>query len=138
MPFGYRLLAYVGALVVAFSAGAYSHFRWTEARAVKAALKASEQAREIEHANAVSAIRRMDSYSVTAARNQARALPARSDLERVQHSIAAIAAAPAASACGPDPRLARVLDLLGEGAGLVEESARHIEELRAKRDALKE
>lgn len=136
MSLAYRLLAYLAILAAVFAAGAYSHHRWTEARAIKAQLAASEQARKVEHDNAVSVIRRMDSYSVTAASNAARALPARTDLVSVQHSLAAIASADPASACGPDPRLARIADLLAEGAGLAEEGARHVEELRAKRDAL--
>jgi hypothetical protein len=120
-----------------FAAGAYSHHRWTEAKAAKAALQASEQARKVERDNAVSLIRKMDSYSVTAVENQRRALVARSDLERVRNSAAVLAASAPAAACGPDPRLAGVLELLAEGAGLVEEGSRHVDDLRAKRDALK-
>lgn len=132
-----RLYLAAGALAIAFVGGAYSHHRWTEAKAIKAALQASEQARKVEHDNAVSVIRKMDSYSVTAVENQRRALAARSDLERVRGSLAAIAAPAASAACRPDPRFSGILQLLDEGAGLVEESARHVEELRAQRDALK-
>lgn len=120
-----------------FAAGAYSHHRWTEAKAAKAALQAEQQARKAERDNAVSLIRKMDSYSVTAVENQRRALAARTDLERVRNSLAVIAAPAASAACEPDPRLAGIADLLAEGAGLVEEGARHVDDLRAKRDALK-
>lgn len=132
-----RLGIYAAAALTIFSAGAFTHMRWAEAKAAKAALQASEQARKVDHDNAVSLIRKMDSYSVTTVESQRRALVARSDLDRVRHSTAAIAAAPAASANCADPRLARIAELLGEGASLAEEGARHVDELRAKRDALK-
>lgn len=132
-----KLGAISAASLALFSAGAYSHMRWAGAKAAEAALLASEQARKVEHENSVSTIRRMDSYSVTVAENQRRAMPARTDLASVQHSLAAIASSAPASACGPDPRLSRVIELLGEGAGLVEEGARHADQLRAQRDALK-
>lgn len=132
-----RLYLIGGAILASFIAGGYAHMRWTEAKAVKLAMAASEQTRKVEHENAVSTIRRMDSYSVTVAENQRRAMPARTDLASVQHSLAAIASSAPASACGPDPRLSRVIELLGEGAGLVEEGARHADQLRAQRDALK-
>lgn len=127
----------LGICAALFMAGFYTHHRLTEAKAAKAALLASEQARKVEHDNAISVIRKMDSYSVTTVENQRRALAARSDLERVRGSLAAIAAPAASAACPPDPRLAGLADLLAEGAGLVEESARHLDEIRAKRDALK-
>jgi hypothetical protein len=134
-----RILIWLVALSTAFTAGMVSHARIAKAKADAANLKASEKARKDEHVNAVSTIRRMDDYSVTSARNAARALPARSDLASVQHSLSFIAAAPAsaASGCVPDPRLSGIAELLGEGASLVEEGARHVDELRAKRDALK-
>lgn len=130
-------LGAVAALAGAFGSGAYTHKRWADGEAAKAAILASEQARKDERDNAVSAIRRMDSYSVTVAENQRRALPARSDLVSVQHSLASIAAEAPASACGADDRLARVADLFGESASFLEEGARHLEELRATRDALR-
>jgi hypothetical protein len=133
-----RILAILLLVVVCtFTGGGYAHYRWMEAKTAKIALHASEQVRKDEHDNAVSTIRKLDSYSVTTAQNQVRALSARSDRERVQHSLAAIAAAAPASACGPDPRLAGIAQLLSEGAGLVEEGAGHVDELRAKRNALK-
>jgi len=135
-----RILIGLVALLTAFGAGMWTHARIARADALQVGLKASEQARKDEHVNAVSTIRRMDDYSVTAARNSARALLARDDLASVQHSITVIAAAhaSAASGCVPDPRLPRLLELLRESASLVEEGPRHLEELRAKRDALKE
>ena len=126
-----------GICAALFAAGFYTHLRLTEAKAAKAALQASEQARKVEHDNALSVIRKMDSYSVTTVENRLRALAARSYLERVRGSLAAIAAPAASAACPTDPRLAGLADLLAEGAGLVEEGARHVDDLRAKRDALK-
>lgn len=140
MNWSARILIWLVALTTAFTAGLVTHARIVKAKTDAANLEASEKARKDEHVNAVATIRRMDDYSVTSARNAARALPARSDLARVQHSLAVIAAAPAsaASGCVPDPRLPGLLELLGEGASLVEEGPRHLEELRAKRDALKD
>lgn len=132
-----KLGALGAAALALFSAGAYSHMRWTEAEAAEASLQASEQARKDERDNSVSTIRRMDAYSVTAAQNQVRALAARSDADSVRHSLAAIASAAPASAYSADPRLAGIADLLSEGVGLAEEGARHVEELRAQRDALR-
>ncbi|WP_349745249.1 hypothetical protein [Roseateles cavernae] len=131
-----RILVALASLALAFAAGAFVHYRWVLAEVTQRALDQSEATRKVEHDNAVSTIIKMDRYSVTAAQNQPRVLAARTDLVGVQHSIDAIAAAAPASACGPDPRLAGVLELLRESASLVEEGPRHLEELRAKRDAL--
>lgn len=134
-----RILIGLAALVLAFVAGIRFHIHWAEGKAAAARAQASEEARKVERTNAVATIRRMDNFAQAQQRNAAAALPARSDLERVQHSIDRIASAPgpaASAACGPDPRLAGVLELLREGASLVEEGPRHLEELRAQRDAL--
>ncbi|MBW8783010.1 MAG: hypothetical protein JF599_14155 [Verrucomicrobia bacterium] len=78
-------LGAIAALALAlFSAGAYSHMRWADAKAAKAALQASEQARKDERENAVSAIRKLDNFAAAQAADQGRALAARSDLEQLR------------------------------------------------------
>lgn len=137
MTLPYRILAVLALLAAAFGSGWVGHVKYRAGVDAQAALAASEQARKADHDSAVSKIRALDSYSVSAAGNAARALPARDDLRGMQHSLATIAAAGVASSCGVDPRLAGLADLLGEGAGLVEEGARVADELRAQRNALR-
>ena len=132
-----KLGAISAASLALFSAGAYSHMRWAGAKAAEAALLASEQARKVERESAVSAIKKLDNFAAEQAANERRALAARSDLERLRGSLAAIAGPTPAASCPVDPRLAGVVDLLREGAGLVEESGRHVDQLRAQRDALR-
>lgn len=133
----YRLLALAIAVASIFGAGMGYQAHRDSVKALQASIAASEQARKVEHENAVSLVRRMDSYSVTQAQNAARAAESRAVVASVQHSAAAIASAAPASACGVDPRLSVLAELLAEGAGLVEEGAREVERLRAQRDALK-
>ncbi len=133
----YATLAALGIVAGSFGAGVYAHKRWADGRAAEAALMASEQARKVERENAVSSIRKLDNFAAEQATNQRNALAARSDLERLQHSLSTIAAAAPAASCPDDPRLAGVVELLRTGSGLVEEGSRHVADLRAKRDALK-
>lgn len=106
----------------------------------RAELQATEQLRTEEHHDAVTQITALDHYATAQQQRRPRLLAARGDLERLQQSAlrlqAPAADAAAASACGPDPRLARVLELLREGAGLVEEGSRLADELRDQRDSL--
>ena len=132
----WAILAALGVVAGAFGAGAYTHKRYADGEAAKAAILASEQARKVERENAIASIRKLDNFAATQAENERRSAAVRSDLERLRNSAAAIAAAAPASACEPDPRLAGVLELLQEGSGLVEEGRRHVDDLRAKRDAL--
>lgn len=130
------ILAALAALAGAFGSGAYTHKRWADGKAAEAALMASEAARKIEREQAVSSIRKLDNYAAAQADNERRALTARSDLERLRNAIAATASATPAS-CPADERVGRLADLLRESAELSEEGARHVDDLRAKRDALK-
>ncbi|SEL11669.1 hypothetical protein SAMN05216359_105254 [Roseateles sp. YR242] len=139
MTWSTRILIGLVALMLAFAAGIRFHIHWAEGKAAANRAQASEEARKVERTNAVSTIRRMDNFAQAQQRNAAAALPARSDLERVRHSLDRIVSAPAPAAsatCGADPRLAGLVELLRESAGLVEEGPRHLEELRAQRDAL--
>jgi hypothetical protein len=72
------------------------------------------------------------------ARAHAAALGARGDLERLRIAAAAVAPDPAASAagCSDDGRLGRLARLLTEGADLVEEGGRRVEQLAAEKAAL--
>ena len=128
---------YAAVALALFSAGGYSHMRWADSKANKAALNDSEQARKGEYDNAVSSIRKLDNFAAEQAASSRRALAARTDLERLRGSLAALASPAAAASCPTDGRLRGLADLLGEGAGLAEEGARHVEELRAQRDALR-
>jgi hypothetical protein len=132
-----KLGAISAAALALFSAGAYSHMRWAGAKAAKVALQASEDARKVERESAVSAIRKLDNFAAEQAANERRALAARSDLEQLRGSLAALASPAAPASCPVDGRLRGLADLLAEGAGLVEEGPRHVEELRNQRDALK-
>lgn len=131
-----KLLAVLLALAAAFAAGWVRSDKHRDGIEAKKALAASEQARKTEQDNARSRITAMDNYSITAQAEKLRALDARSDRVSVQHSLAAIARAAPASGCEPDPRVRILADLLAEGAGLAEEGAGHVADLRAQKRAL--
>jgi hypothetical protein len=131
-----KLGAISAASLVLFSAGAYSHMRWSSAKAAKAALLASEQARKVERESAVSAIRKLDNFAAEQAANERRALTARSDLERLRGSLATLASPAPAASCPVDERSARAVELFGESLELLEEGRRHVERLKSQRDAL--
>lgn len=133
----WAILGALGVIAGSFGAGAYTHKRYADGESAKAAILASEQARKVEREKAVSTIRKLDNFAAAQTQNERAALAARSDLERLRNSLAAVAAPATAASCPADPRLAGVARLLDEGAGLVEEGARHVDELRAQRDALK-
>lgn len=105
----------------------------------RADLRASETLRTEEHADAVEQITALDQLATAQLVRAPRVLAARDDLVRVQRAALAIEAAtaigPAGQACGVDPRLAGLAELLREGASLVEEGSRHVEQLRDQRDA---
>lgn len=125
------------AALALFSAGAYSHMRWTGAKAAEAALLASEQARKVERESAVSAIKKLDTFAAEQAANERRALAARSDLERLRGSLAAIASPAPAASCGVEnDRIRTLSQLLSEGASLAAEGAEHVDALRARARAL--
>jgi hypothetical protein len=135
-----RLLAALCSLALAFATGWWRCEVSHQAAQGRRAVAASETLRTEEHDDATIRIKTLDSYAALAPVRQARALDARSDLVGVQQLLATLAApAPAsaaASACGPDPRLSGLAELLSEGTSLVEEGARVADELRDQRDAL--
>lgn len=139
-----RALATIGAIALAGLVGfGLGWWRCSSGQALtetRAELHASETLRTEEHTHAAAEIRAVDNLAMARQARQPRVLAARGDLVRLQQSSlrleAAAAAAPASAACGPDPRLAGVLELLREGAGLVEEGSRLAGDLRDQRDAL--
>ncbi len=139
-----RALAVVGLLVLAvllgFGLGRCSARTAHQLADTRAQLQASETLRAEEHHDAVDQITSLDQLATAELVRRPRVLAARGDLVRVQQSLhhieAAAAVAPAASACGPDPRLAGLAQLLREGAELAEEGSRHVEQLRDQRGAL--
>jgi hypothetical protein len=65
------------------------------------------------------------------------AAAARDDLERLRNAAAGIGPADPGAACEPDDgRLGRLASLLAEGAGLVEEGGRRVEQLAAEKAGL--
>lgn len=71
-------------------------------------------------------------------RARAAAAGARDDLERLRSAANGISlrADPAAAGCPDDGQLERVIGLLAEGAGLVEEGGRRVDELAAEKAGL--
>lgn len=71
-------------------------------------------------------------------RARAAAAGARDDLERLRSAASGISlrADPAAAGCPDDGQLERVIGLLAEGAGLVEEGGRRVDELAAEKAGL--
>jgi hypothetical protein len=65
-------------------------------------------------------------------------MDARGDLERLRLAASAVAPDPSASAagCSDDGRLSSLARLLTEGADLVEEGGRRVEQLAAEKAAL--
>lgn len=136
MSLSAKLLAVLLALAAAFTAGWVRSDRHRDGIEAKKLLAASEQARKTEQDNARRNITALDNYGLAAQVEKGRALDARSDRVGVQHSLAAIASAAPASGCEPDPRVRILADLLAEGAGLAEEGAQHVADLRAQKRAL--
>lgn len=127
---------YAGIVLASFIAGGYTHHRWVAYDQAKAAVAASENARKTERENARRDLTALDNYSVTQARNQVAATSRARVVAGVQHDLSAFASAAPASACGPDPRIRILENLLGEGVGLVGEGADHIEAIRAQKQGL--
>jgi hypothetical protein len=131
-------VAAVLALAVGFGAG-WRVQGWRHAAATAEALEVAAETARLRQQAATQAAERNDRDTNQAlARARAAALDARGDLERLRIAAGAVAADPAASAagCSDDGRLAVVARLLTEGAGLVEEGGRRVEQLAAEKAAL--
>ena len=121
------------------AAGTWRVQEWRHASINAEAIDAAAEASRLRQMAATKAAERNDHATSTAlARAHAAALDARGDLERLRIAAGAVAADTPASAasCSDDGRLAIVTRLLAEGAGLVEEGGRRVEELAQQKAAL--
>ena len=130
--------AAVFAMAVGFGA-AWKTQEWRHGAARAAEIEAAAEVSRLRQQAATKAAERNDHATTQAlARAHAAALDARGDLERLRIAAGAVAADTPASAasCSDDGRLAIVTRLLAEGAGLVEEGGRRVEELAQQKAAL--
>lgn len=136
------LYAAVGIGLVAAAVGAAGAWRvqeWRHASINAETLEAAAETDRIRRQAAARDAERNDHATNQAlARARAAALDARGDLERVRIEASAAAADTAASApgCSDDGRLAVFARLLTEGAALVEEGGRRVEQLAAEKASL--
>lgn len=133
-----RAAAALLALALGFTAGWQTQgWRWRAADADR--IEATSEAERLRRMAQDRATERNDRETSQAlARAHSAALAARGDLERLRVAAGAAAADPAASAagCSDDGRLGQLTRLLAEGAGLVEEGSRRVEQLAAEKAAL--
>lgn len=131
-----RTYLYLAILAGSFLAGWLGHTRWADVDRLKAQIAASEAARETEQANALKQAETLSAYASKLKRESSAAAAARSDLDRLRIHLASPSDS-TADTCGAERTRIGVLEqLLSEGAGLVEEGGRHVEQLRADRSAL--
>lgn len=131
--------AYLGLALLAgsFGAGWLGHMRWADVDRLKAEIAASEAARESERTDALKQADTLSTYAARLKRESSAAAAARSDLDRLRSQLAAEAGPAPADSCGPErARIRRLENLLAEGAGLAEEGAGHVADLRAQKRAL--
>lgn len=144
-----RLYAEIAAVALAFAAGAAITHKWHKAdeleqqiQSANELIKTQEEYREEERIASRSRTNSLGNYAKSLQKEGAKAAAASANYERVRLSLAASKSAykaptEGADSCGPiRARLRTVEQLLSEGAGLVKEGSGHVEQLRAKRDAL--
>lgn len=141
-----RLYAEIAAVALAFAAGAMVTHKWHKASELEAQvqsanelIKTQEEYREEERLAARTRAEALGQYAKSLQKEGTRAADARADLERLRLSLAASSPAPAegTDSCGPErTRIRELSDILSEGARLAAEGGEHVEQLRAKRDAL--
>lgn len=120
-----------------FGAGWLGHMRWADVDRLKSEVAASEAARESERANALKQSETLSKYAARLKRESAAAADARSDLDRLRGYLAAEAGPEPADSCGAYRARVRSLEqLFAESASLSEEGSRHVEQLRADKQAL--
>ena len=123
-------------LAASFAAGWAGSSHMSRAAAARDALALSEQlrAKEAEHAEKQS--KTLSTYAAKLKRETVAAAAARSDLDRLRGALTG-PVLPASDSCRVERARIRVLeDLFAESAGLSEEGGRHVEQLRADRQAL--
>jgi len=129
-------VALVAASVGAAGAWKVQAWRWRAADADRIEAVA-EAARLREKAQDIASERNDRETSQALARAHAAALTARGDLERLRSAAGgAGAVTDPAPGCSDDGRLGQLARLLTEGAGLVEEGGRRVEQLAAEKAAL--
>lgn len=130
--------ALLTAVAVGFAAGGtVQGLRWAAADAARVELEA-ETTRLQMRSKATNAQRNDRETAQALSRARAAALDARSDLERLRNAAGAAAAStePAAPGCDDDGRLARLAELLTEGADLAEEGGRRVRQLAEEKASL--
>jgi len=126
-----------GALLVAFLAGWQVNGWRINSAATEQALEQSEVNREAERIAARTRTQQLDGFARRLQAEQSIAAAAARDTERVRIEADRIAAAARAGTAQPDgATVAGLVELLGEGAGLLEEGRRHLAECGAAREAL--
>lgn len=112
-------------------------WRWTAADAER--IQAEQDDARLKSSALMKAAERNDRATDEELRRaRAAAAGARSDLERLRTAASGISlsADPAPAGCPDDGQLERVIGLLAEGAGLVEEGGRRVGELAAEKAGL--
>ena len=123
-------------LAAAFSVGWAGSSYMSRAAAARDALALSEQLRKQEQDHAAKESDTLSRYAGKLKRETVAAAAARSDLDRLRGALTG-PVLPDSAACRVErARIERLSQLLGEGASLAEEGGRHVESLRADRQAL--
>jgi len=133
-----HVAAAVLALAVGFSSG-WTVQGWRHGAAQTEALEVAAESARLRQKAATQSAERNDRETTDALRKaHAAAMDARGDLERLRLAASAVAPDPSASAagCSDDGRLSSLARLLTEGADLVEEGGRRVEQLAAEKAAL--
>lgn len=133
------MIAYIRLAILALAcAGAFftgSHLKqgqWDAARAAQA-----EVDREAQRSRDHETIRQLDTFAQKLKAEQGATVAAARDAERVRSETDRIASRARANAAEPgSATVASLAELLGEGAGLLEEGRRYLGDCRAAQDAL--
>lgn len=111
---------------------------WRYRAADAARLEAEQEATRLKSTALAKGAERNDRETTDQLRRAvAAAAAARDDLERLRNAAAGVEPANSGASCEPDDgRLRRLASLLAEGAGLVEEGGRRVEQLAAEKAGL--
>ena len=131
-----RLYIAAGVIVASFGAGWATSSHFTRAAAARDALALSEQLRTQEAQHAAKESATLSTYAAKLKRESTASAAARSDLDRLRGALTG-PVQPAGDTCRIErARIASLSQLFAESAGLSEEGGRHVEQLRADRQAL--
>ena len=131
----------VAALIAGLALGGTAGWKvqaWRWAATDAARIQAEQEATRLQSTALARSAERNDRDTTDALRKAAAsAAGARDDLERLRHATASVQAGDPGAACEPErERLARLNGLLAEGAGLVEEGGRRVEQLALEKAGL--